>query len=262
MFVFIAALPAFSQTPDAKKLICEMKDIVEPSRTSVRSLDLISTDAKGDTITLSLMQAYKKLPDGKHMIMVMREPRDASGFTYLFTERDNRQLPVYEYLPFLRRVKKTVGMVTSYDNFFTTDFTYADLGFIPVQETCLFLGETQYNGVRAYKTEETMPKDNVYISRIVTWIAYDSKLPLERDLYDTTGRLWKKETFSNVTVVNGLPTPMSITMKDVLNGTMTELKITSIRTDMEIPNEFFLPEHLSKAADAPIWKQLKDTMVK
>jgi len=254
MLVLIAALPSFSQSPDAKSLVREMKDVLEPSRTSVRSLDLISTNAQGERVTLSLLQANKKLADGKRMLI--RTPSEVGNVVYLFWERENRQLPVYEYLTPLRRVKELSGIVASYDSFYTTDFTYADLGFIPVQEGYQVLGEEQYKGVRAYKIEETISKEKPYYSRIITWIAADTKLPLERDYYDIAGELWKRELFTDIAIVDGIPTPMDIVMKDVQHGSMTELKVTSIKNDVKIPDELFMHEYLAKALDAPIWGEL------
>jgi hypothetical protein len=261
MLVLITALPSFSQTPDAKSLVMEMKEVLKPSRTSVRSFDLISTNAQGEQVTFSLMQANKKLSDGKRMLVVGRTPIEV---VFLFGERVNGQLPVYEYLIPIRRVKEFLDIVASSDNFYTTDFTYADLGFIPTRGKYQLLGEEQHNGIRSYKVEESLPKEKAetLYSRIVTWIAADTKLPLERDYYDVAGDLWKREMFKDIAIVDGMPTSMDIVMEDIPHNSRTELKVTAIRYDVKIPDELFMPKNLAKALDASTWRELKNVSPK
>jgi hypothetical protein len=107
--------------------------------------------------------------------------------------------------------------------------------------------------VRAYKVEEAIPQDRAYYSRIVTWVAADSMLPLQKDYYDVAGALWKTEVFEDVSVIDGAPTPLHITMHDVQARTRTELKIQHVRYDIEIADELFDPFRLPQVAEAQLW---------
>ena len=71
-------------------------------------------------------------------------------------------------------------------------FTYADLGFIALHERYRLVGEEELRGRHAYKVEEQAPQEQSYYSRIITWIATDSMLPLQRDYFDHAGRLIQK----------------------------------------------------------------------
>lgn len=91
------------------------------------------------------------------------------------------------------------------------------------------------------------------VGRVVTWIAADSFLPLERDDYDAADALWKVERFEDITVIGGVPTPLAIVMEDKQAGTSSELRVSSVRYDAQVPDGLFDPANLPKAADHPLW---------
>jgi len=78
-------------------------------------------------------------------------------------------------------------------------------------------------------------------------------LPLQRDFYDAAGALWKTETFE-VSTIDGVPTPIRIEMKDLQGKSSTELQISAVRYDGEIPDEVFDPLQLPVVANAPVWQ--------
>src|SRR5262249_59779587 len=111
--------------------------------------------------------------------------------------------------------------------FLGTDFTYADLGFVRLHEKYRLLGEEQHAGVQAYKIEEQVPQERAYYSRLLTWVAADSLLPLQRDYYDVAGGLWKTEHFEQVSVIYGGATPLHITLEDVQGKSSTRLNVSA-----------------------------------
>jgi outer membrane lipoprotein-sorting protein len=107
--------------------------------------------------------------------------------------------------------------------------------------------------VRAYKIEE-VPQDQGYYSRILTWVTADSLLPLQREYYDRAGQLWKTEVFEQVTVIDGVPTPLRIRMHDRQQGTTTELQMSKVRFDVDLPNTLFQPQQLREVITSPLWQ--------
>jgi hypothetical protein len=247
--------PVFPETPDAITIVKQMKEVFEPERPSLRSLVVINMDPRGGSTEWQVVQARKKLPAGKQILMVIQEPAAMRGFAQLMWETQDQRNPIFIYLPFTRRVREIVGL-RAYDSYNATVFTYADLGFIPVHEGYKFLGEEQHGGMRAYKIEETVPKEHGYYSRIIAWVAADTLFPLERNYYDVAGRLWKTELFKDVASVDGIPTPLDVLMTDVQDGYKTEIKVRQINYDVAIPDEIFDPNQLSKAAAFPVWRTL------
>ena len=186
------------------------------------------------------------------MVVALLAPKSMRGAAYLIEEPRNKPALLWVYLPALLRLRELLP-VDAYEHFLGTDFTYADLGFVRLHENYKLLGEEEHDGVRAYKVEEQVPKERAYYSRLITWVATDSMLPLERDYYDVDGKLWKRELFDEVSVIDGIPTPLRIRMQDLQAKTSTELDVSEVRYDVDIPDSVFDPEHLPELAEHPLW---------
>jgi outer membrane lipoprotein-sorting protein len=156
------------------------------------------------------------------------------------------------YLSALQTARGIVP-VDVYGRFLGTDFTYSDLGFVSRHGTYRFLGEETHKGVHAYKVEE-VPKEQWYYSRIVTWVSADSLLPLQRNYYDRAGRLWKTTVFDQVTVVDGVPTPLQIRMLDKQQNTSTEFQVSEVHYDVDVPDALFDPQRLAQAVTSSLWQ--------
>jgi hypothetical protein len=257
LFIFIGTSMAVeSELPDAMAIVKKMQQVFEPSRPTVRKVVITNTDNKGRTEQLVTGRAWKNFPEGKKMLLVILEPKSVRGKALLVWERTGgkQESSYFAYYPSVKRVRQLRGVVEPYENFMNTQFTYSDLGFVPVDKRYTLLGTEDRNGVRAYKIEEKVAKEQKLYSRIILWVAVDSSLPVERDYYDKSNRLWKTELFKEVTIYDGVPVPRIIEMKDVLNNFKTELKIVMMSQETNISDEIFNPNLLEKASEASVWK--------
>jgi outer membrane lipoprotein-sorting protein len=245
-------LKTLAAPPDVMTIVRQMKDVYEPLRPNTRKV-IISMNTKDEKIQWVAGQARKEFPDGKRMLMVMLEPESVKGTAYLIAEPPNKPSRMWVYLPALRRVRELVP-VDVYDHFLGTDFTYADLGFVRLHEKYRLLGEEQHAGTLAYKIEEQVPQERAYYSRLITWVAADSMLPLQRDYYDVAGTLWKTELFEQVSTIDNVPTPLRIQMEDVQDKSSTELNVSEVNYNVDIPDSLFDPDHLPQIASHPLWQ--------
>jgi Outer membrane lipoprotein-sorting protein len=253
--VIVAASPvAAASTPDPLTLVKEMKEAFEPSRPSTRKV-VISVSDLGETLQFVGRVARKKLPDGKREVIVMMEPLDVRGTAMLIAEPKDPSKPsiMWLYSPVIRRVRKLIP-IDVYDHFLDTDFTYADLGYVRLHNHYEYLGEATVNGAKTYKVAEKVPQEEWYYSRVVTYIAERNKLPLKREYYDPAGQLWKSEIFDNITDIDGSPTVLHALMKDVQANTSTDLAVSEVRYDIDVPDSVFDPMKLGELADHPLWK--------
>ena len=252
---FLAAAPVAAQPPpDANALVKEMKRAFEPARPSTRKV-IVSVSELGQTLQLVGRVARKTFPDGQRQAIVMTEPPDVRGTALLVAELTDPSKPsvMWLYSPVIRRVRKLVP-IDAYDHFLDTDFTYADLGFVRLHGRYALLGEADVKGVKAYKVEEKIPREEWYYSRVVTYIAAGNKLPLQRDYYDPAGALWKTEAFDGITAIDGVPTILHAVMKDVQAQTSTDLAVSEVRYDVDVPDAIFDPQKLAQLADHPLWQ--------
>jgi hypothetical protein len=100
-----------------------------------------------------------------------------------------------------------------------------------------------HGGVKAYKLEETLA-NNPYYSKVTTWVATDSGLPIERDYYDVDGKLFKSEHFEKISMVDNVPTVMKIVMNDVQSGGSSDIDVSSVKYDKQAPTRLFNPKDL------------------
>jgi hypothetical protein len=253
--LIVAISPTAAQPPpDPKALVMQMKHAFEPSRPSVWKVVISVTDM-GQTLQLEGRVARKQLAEGKREVIVMTAPPDVRGTAILIAEpKDPSKASVmWLYAPVIRRVRKLIP-IDAYDHFLDTDFTYADLGYVRVHNHYKYMGTAEVGGVMAYKVDEKIPQEEWYYSRVVTYIAEVNKLPVKREYYDPAGALWKTEVFDNITDIDGTPTVLHASMKDVQAQTSTDLAVSEVRYDVEVPDSIFDPTKLGELADHPLWR--------
>jgi len=222
--------PAAATTPTAAKLAQRMKVALEPARPSVRKMSIVISTQDGEATRWTVGQARKHSKDGNRTVTVVLEPADQRGITLLVRESDGRSDPEqWVYIPVVR--------------------------FVDLRATYKLLGTEDRGGSKAYKTQEIplAPHAKWYYSRIVTWIAVDSSLPIERDFYDPSNTLWKIERFDQASDVDGVSTPFRVRMEDRQEGGSTELTIKDIRYDVEVSDALFDPTRLREASQASLW---------
>jgi outer membrane lipoprotein-sorting protein len=238
-------------------IVQDMQEVFEPERPSVRKIEVsISGESRLYTRWVA-RKAAKTFPEGKRTLFVLLDPRDVRGNALLIQERKDQDDLRWVYVPAVRRVRKILPL-SAYEPFLNTDFTYAELGFLDYSGSYRLLGEEVRGQEKAYKVEFT-PKSTWRYSRVIIWISKDTHLPLERDYYDVAGQIWKEEIFDLVTVVNGIPTPLRIVMKDVQNDTESVFDVSEVRYDIDIPKDLFNPGSLSRAADSSFWEELESS---
>jgi hypothetical protein len=240
---------------DVESIMQKMKEATEPQHPSIQKI-IITRSERGEKAQNVVLQAFKKLADGKYRLMIVLQPADIKGMAFLARESTTKKPDImWIYLPDINRVREILGL-GQYDSFLGTLFTYADLGFVKLHGTYALLGEEQYEGKKAYRVQE-LPLQQDYYSRIVSWIAADSMLLLKRDFYSAGGQLWKAEFFEDFTIIDGIKTPIRILMSLVNGRTSTELKLAEINYDVNIPDELFDPNRLSTVATHPFWKSYR-----
>lgn len=254
--VFSAALvlmgnAVFAQ-PEPLALMQQMKEVFEPNQPTTRKVR-ITVQTQEEEVHWLAGQAVRQLAEGKEVLTVLLEPAGLQGNAMLVKEQADQPSVMMVYIPPLRRVREIVP-VDAYEHFLGTDFTYADLGLVRLHEHYRFLGEETYQGKQAYKVEEIVPEERAYYSRIVTWIDADSKLPLKREYYDAAGKLWKIEQFDEVTTIEGVATPLQITMQDVQGKGRTQLRFEQVDYNVDLPATLFEPTHLAQAAESAVWQ--------
>lgn len=241
--------------PDIQTLLGKMKLALEPPKTSLRKLDITISADKGETTQWVAGQARKRVDGHNRILTVVLAPESARGIALLVQEGDDKVSNVqWLYVPFVRRVRKLTPM-HDYDAFLSSDFTYADLGFVDVRSKSTLLGLDEIGGVKALRIE-TVPDDDWYYKRIVTWIDQATSLPIQRELYGPDNDPWKRQKFEDVTKINGVASALKVTMHDQETGGRSAIVTSALTYDADLPDALFDPNLLSEAIDAKVWGSL------
>jgi hypothetical protein len=243
--------PATAAPLNVTTIVQRMQAALDPVRPSTQKLTIFVHDSQGESIQSVAYQVHKKVWDEDWRLIVLQAPETVKGITYLVQEQVGRPDLQWMYLPAVRRVRE-FSSVGAYQDFLGTDFTYGDLGLVDLHDRMYkFLGMEQHAGVWAYKVQE-VPRQPWYYSRIVTWIATDSFLPLQRNYYAPSKKLWKIERFEEIKNIDGVPTPLWITMENLRDGSSSKIEVSDVRYDVDVPDTLFDPAWLPEVFASPL----------
>jgi outer membrane lipoprotein-sorting protein len=251
--ILLIVTSAVAAAPDVPTIVKQMKEGLQGPDNAVRFLSL-KVISNGSTVSEWKMAQANGDANGAHwMLTVVLAPSDAKGMAFL----DKRKLHgtstfKYAYLPATKRVLE-FSPVEGYDTYFATDFTYQDLGFVALGGGGeKLVGTDTRDGKKVYKLEDH-PINSPYYSKVISYVATDTLLPVERDFYDRAGRLYKTE-HCTVETVDGVPTITKIVMDNVNSGGSSEIDVTKVIPNKQPPADLFDPKRLPEVADHPFWK--------
>jgi len=254
--LLVAAGSAMAAPPDVAAIVSQMKQALEPAQSSLRKTTLAVTQ-EGETSTVSLGEARGKLKDANHILIVVLAPPDLRGTAFLVREEPaGPNDTTWVYIPYVRRVRTLVSP-EAYSAFLNSDFTYADLAFVNTRPTLSLQAEdTSSGGVQAFRVR-AVPKETWYYTRIETTVTADSHLPIERQYFDPAGVLWKVERWEGVSIINGVPTALKVSMDDIQAKSRSTLTVTDLQYGAQVPEALFQPANLPAAINSPVWIALK-----
>jgi hypothetical protein len=256
----LSASGALAAAPDVQALVHGMKLALEPARPSLRKLTLTVAQG-GATSTVTLGQARGTVGGASRILTVVLAPADLRGTAYLVQEQaaaDSDQLWVY--VPAIGRVRTVVGP-EAFSAFLNSDFTYSDLGFTALRWRYDAKDGDTVNGAKTYRVEG-VPQQQWYYARVVSLIAADGFMPIQRDFFDPANQPWKVERFEKVTAMNGVPTPLTISMDDMQSKSRTTLNVTDLAYDAQVPDALLQPQGMSQAETSPVWTSLRAPVAK
>ena len=253
LIVACAITSAVAAGPEVKTIVTQMKRGLQGPDNAVRIMDLKVISNGSPAVTWKLVQANGNANGAHWILTVVLAPPDARGIAFLDKEETSSTSTVkYAYLPATRRVIEFTP-VEGYEAFFATDFSYQDLGFVLLGGGGeKLVGTETRDGKKVYKLEDH-PINHPYYSKVISYIATDSLMPVERDFYDRAGKLFKTE-LCTIETVDGVPTITKIVMKNVQSGNSSEIDVIKVIQNKQIPADIFEPKNLLHIADHPFWK--------
>ena len=229
----------------AEEIITTMTETLNPEQSeAIAEMTIITSGGQERTF---VYKAYSK-NSGEKSLMKYLEPSRVKNLAVLML---NNADDIWMYVPGTNRVRK-LATHAKRQKVQGSDFSYEDLGssneFINDYNSVL-LGEEEKNGELCYKLELTKKEDSdAGYSRLVVWAVKKDYVPVVLDYYHEKDRelLEKELVLSDVKVIDGIPTPMTMVMYNKLDNTKTSMGFRELTYDVNLPDDLFTEMGMKK----------------
>ena len=247
IFVFILLIGiVFSvHAQDAAAIVRASRDRIQANSVSTRSR-MVITARNGSTTERLIDQYSKDGPNGTRAVIVFQQPANVAGTRFLTMQTASGSDDRWIFLPELGRVRRIAASEGS-GSFMGTDFSYDDISAMSRSvdlDTHTLLREETLRGTPCFVIQ-SVPKDSSFqYSKMIQWIAKDSNIVLQIELYDRRNNLVKTVEMSGVQNIQGRQTVTVTKITTHAAGTNTVLTNEITRYDESIPEGVFTTRYL------------------
>jgi hypothetical protein len=181
-------------------------------------------------------------------LFVVHAPENLKELALLSQDQAGAPAAQWLYMPVYRRARR-VSVQASTDAFVGSDFMYVDFGRVRVEAGEHRLkGSTEVDG-RACVVVETLNDDPSLPYRTLrSTLDRDNALPLRLEYLDEKGELTRVGTIDSVAMIEGWPTPTSLSVRTLREGSRSILKLANVDYDVGLDPSLFTVESLEGAA--------------
>ncbi|SFM66150.1 outer membrane lipoprotein-sorting protein [Thermodesulforhabdus norvegica] len=187
----------------------------------------------------------KDLEDGgdQFYYVYFFEPGDVRKTVFMVHKHTDRDDDRWLYLPALDLVKR-IAASDKRTSFVGSHFFYEDVsGRSPEDDRHELIEETE-----AHYVLKNIPKDAdiVEFSSYTVWIDKNTFLPMKAEYLDKNGKLYRRMTVEDVSVIQGFPTVIKAKMEDLNSGGYTEMRFRSVKYNVNVPEDIFSERYLRR----------------
>jgi len=203
-------------------------------------MKLISKDGQERVRELTMLRKNMGGPGGeqKYFIYFYR-PADVRGMAFMIYKYSNRDDDRWMFIPAINMVKR-IAAQDKLSSFVGSDFTYEDVSGRDLGDDTHVLEREEKLGNRDCYVVKSTPKGNdANFGYKLTWVDKANFLPLKEEQYDKKGALYKVFTADKVADIQGIPTVIKRTMKNVQTGHRTEVTYLNTGYNLGIEDSLF-----------------------
>jgi len=249
LLVLVAGvLPAAvaAQTPDATELMKTAHlNMYYPGDDGTAHVDMTITDGRGRTRERKFVILRKDWEDGgeQRYFVYFFEPNDVRRMTFMAWKNPGADDSRWIYVPALDLVKP-ISANDKKSSFVGSDFSYEDVSGRPwTDDNHTFVREEKLGDADAYVIE-SVPKEDDYFAKKLTWIGKDPMLILREEYYDNKGELIKVFESEEIADIDGFPTAITRKMTTPKKNNVTEIHFSDVHYNVGIDAKVFSERYL------------------
>ncbi len=192
-----------------------------------------------------LRKNYGEVGGDQKYFIYFFQPADVKDMTFMVWKYPGKDDDRWLYIPSIKMVRR-IAAKDEQSSFVGSDFTYEDVsGRELAVDTYTLVREEQLNGRNCYVVK-SVPKEakSAGYGEKLSWIDVENFLPLKEEYTDKRGKLDRVFTTDEVKVINGIPTAVKRTMKNLQNGHRTEVAFESVSYNSGLPDDLFTERSL------------------
>ncbi|MBU0712132.1 outer membrane lipoprotein-sorting protein [bacterium] len=242
LFCLAAVTSLTAADPTGAEILNKIIDLMNPENAkAVMEQTIVTTSGDKRTFQYETYMGNR----GESSLMRYLEPSRVKGNAMLMTGFSDN---IWMYNRRTDRVRKLASSAKN-QKFEGSDFTYEDMGsgdswkedYTPVLK-----GIEKIDREKCYTLELQLKSDDNSYKKMICFARLEDFFPIQIDYYDENDVLSKSLYLEDIQTVEGIPTPMKMTMSNHLDKTETVMEYTSITYDVEFDKYFFTERNLKK----------------
>jgi outer membrane lipoprotein-sorting protein len=172
-------------------------------------------------------------------VITVVEPPEMAGTRFLIVAKRGKRNRQWAYFPDLDLVRSIAGRDQDAP-FLGSDITYADLAGGAHLDDLIhqLLGEEDVDGAACYLMEG-VPRHPTSYGKLRGWIRKDDYVTVRAVFFDNDEKPLKEAHLEEILEIDGVPLAHHITMRSLVNNSITMLRFKDVRVNRELSPELF-----------------------
>lgn len=232
---------AFAEPQNAQQIVTSMHKAFFYQGDSLRArvkMALIGADGKQRVRELVMLRLNMPQAEEQRYFMYFYSPGDVRGMSFLVHKYPAREDDRWMLIPALNLVQRVAARDAG-SSFAGSDFSYEDVSGRDVGADEHKLLREEVSKGRPCFVVESLTKGAASYKRKVSWIDKSNYLPVKEEYYDVQGKVFKEFAAGEIREIDGVPTMVSRTMKNLKTGHQTIVEFPDVRYGMAMKAEDF-----------------------
>lgn len=237
--------PIYAQEINGNEIIAKVNAIINQSTSYSRAqMTIVTTSGQRRTF---VYDSWSKDFGEKNLVRYLEPRRTKGQATLMLNHADD----IWMYFPRTQRVRKLASHAKK-QKMEGSDFSYEDMGagnsFIEDYDSEL-LNEEPHGNEHCYKVQLIKKSDaDVSYSKMVIWVRTSDFTPIAIDYYaeKRPEKLEKQLIFSDIDMIQGIPTAKKMIMTNVADQSSTEMSLTEIQYNIPLSDDLFTQRGLKQ----------------